>query len=100
MTNFHTPQRDHPMFTGVRARWASRRRMVGIGAAKRGTTDSAGGRGERHKAVYLYFQGIVDRTENTVSISIAFNTFVSKSIPHTIATRLPTLSINGDPLQP
>lgn len=44
VTNFRTSQRDHPMFTGVRARWAGVRRMVWIGAAKSGATVSWGGR--------------------------------------------------------
>ena len=46
MTNFRTPQRDHPMFTGVRARWAGVRGKVGLGAAMSGATGSAGGREE------------------------------------------------------
>lgn len=42
VTIFRAPQRDYPMFTGVRARWAGVRGKVGLGAAMSGASNSRG----------------------------------------------------------
>ena len=44
--NFRTPQREHPMFTRVSARWAGNLPTGKAGAAVRRSTVSRGGRGE------------------------------------------------------
>ena len=49
MTNFRIPQRDHPMFTGVRASWAGNLPTGKTGTAVHRATDSRGGREERER---------------------------------------------------